>query len=400
VLFTRAFVTTLLAMFAYSICQGILQPELPHYVADRLHGNGLQVGVVVGAFTVTAITLRSAAGRLADRRGSRLVIRLGLVVATLSILLYNLADTLPQLVGCRLLTGVGEAAAYVGLAKLAYDLAPSDRKAEATSYFTVAVFGGFAIGPILGESLRRSHGFHAVWIVASAFAFASLVIGIWLEDAPVSPQPAASPAEEAVRRPWRKTFIQRDAAGPATILLLAMIGYSALTTFVPLYVTHLGLPSAGPVLAETAVIILLVRLFGAKLPDRVSPLRSATASLALQAVGWGMLAGWHSSAGLYLGDVFIALGVSLLYPSLFTVAVHRAPASEQGNAVATFTMAFDLANGVGALLLGAVVTISGHEPAAFAAASIFNVAGLALIATHTNWVQLRGVAETPALAGA
>ena len=44
---------------------------------------------------------------------------------------------------------------FVGAATLVADLAPPERRAEAASYFSVAVFGGLGIGPIIGEAVLR-----------------------------------------------------------------------------------------------------------------------------------------------------------------------------------------------------------------------------------------------------
>src|SRR5262249_47806062 len=151
------------------------------------------------------------------------------------------------------------------------------------------------------------------------------------------------------------------------------------STFVPLYAAHLRLASAGPVLAENALIILLVRLFGARLPDILGAFKSAGMSLILQLAGWALVAAWPTTTGLYAGVALVGLGVSLLYPALFTFAVRRAPLAERGNAVATITVAFDLANGFGGLLLGVAVTLTGGERAAFIVASALNAVSLALL---------------------
>ena len=55
--------------------------------------------------------------------------------------------------------GIGEAAVFVGAATLVADLSPRDRRAEGASYFSVAVFGGIGIGPIVGEALLGDDNF-------------------------------------------------------------------------------------------------------------------------------------------------------------------------------------------------------------------------------------------------
>ena len=60
--------------------------------------------------------------------------------------------------------GLGEAAFFVGAATMITDLAPIERRGEAISYWSVAVYSGLAFGP-LGEVVLDAADYDAVWIV-------------------------------------------------------------------------------------------------------------------------------------------------------------------------------------------------------------------------------------------
>ncbi len=64
----------------------------------------------------------------------------------------------------RLLGGIGEAAFFVGAASMITDLAPESRRGEAISYWSVAVYGGLAFGPLLGNLLLGDDHFDRVWL--------------------------------------------------------------------------------------------------------------------------------------------------------------------------------------------------------------------------------------------
>jgi predicted MFS family arabinose efflux permease len=61
-----------------------------------------------------------------------------------------------------------------------------------------------------------------------------------------------------------------------------------------------------------------------------------------------------------------------------TIAIRGAPSSERGSVVGTFTAFFDLAYGVGAIGLGAVVPLAGYR-GMFAVASGAAIGGLGLL---------------------
>jgi MFS family permease len=60
--------------------------------------------------------------------------------------------------------------------------------------------------------------------------------------------------------------------------------------------------------------------------------------------------------------------------------IDGAPESERSQAVATFTLAFDISAGLGAFLLGIIVSLSS-ERWAFGAAAILSFIGLLLVRT-------------------
>jgi MFS family permease len=362
-LLSPRFAVVMLASFAYFTAMGALLPSVPRFVEDELGGGGLQVGVGVGAFAVSAAALRPWVGRLGDTRGRRLLAVGGSAVVAVSIFGYGLATSLPMLVVARLLTGAGEAAGFVGFATAAQDLAPDHRRGEAASYFSVALYGGLAVGPPLGEALS-DHGFGMVWTVTGACAVLAALISIGI---PRGRTVDAPPAD--------RTFLQPDAVWPGLILLLGLIPFTAFASFVPLFAEDIGLDTVGPVFGLYAGLVLVVRIVGARLPDRIGWRRGSTLALSAVTVGIWLVAAWGSVASIWVGAVGLAVGMSLLYPSLFTAVMAAAPEDERTHAVGTFSVFFDLSQGFGATIVGAVVSLS-TERGGFAAAGALGVCGL------------------------
>ena len=379
-LITPAFVRITGSALAYFIAIGVLAPVLPRYVEDVLHGGGTAVGIAVGAFAVSAAALRPLVGRIGDQRGRRILVLGGGTVAGLSVLGYAAADNLGWLIAMRLLTGVGEAAMFVGAATAVQDLAPAMRRGEATSYFSVAVYGGLAIGPLVGEACRTTWGVHSAWFVSSGMCAVAVLVGLGM--------PTARP-EVTRDLSTKRRFLHPAALRPGVILALSTTAFAGFSAFVPLYVRQVGLDNSGVIFAEYAVSVLLVRIFGARLPDRLGSIRGASLAMILQATGLLTMCGWNSATGLYVSTFVYSMGVSLLYPSLFPLVVDGAPESERSQAIATFTLFFDVSQGLGAFLLGVVVSLSS-ERWAFGVAGLLSLAGLALLRTTAPRVAADG----------
>ena len=180
--FTLRFALVVTSGLCYFMALGMLLPVVPQFVKHELGGNDVAVGVAVGAFFVGAVLLRPFAGRIGDRVGRRVLIVVGGLIVGSAGLLYVFASALVPLVVVRLLAGIGEAAFFVGAASMVTDLAPEAWRGEAISYWSIAVYGGLAFGPLLGNVLLDDDHFDRVWLTSAALAFVAGAIGLFTRD--------------------------------------------------------------------------------------------------------------------------------------------------------------------------------------------------------------------------
>ena len=354
-LVTGRFLIVTLATFSYFLAMGMLLPTMPTYVEDVLGGNGFEVGLVVGAFAVSAAFIRPWAGRLGDRYGRRILLTGGSLLFGLVTLTYTLVDAVPALVALRLLAGIGEAAVFVGAATATQDLAPAHRRGEAASYFSVALYSGLALGPALGEHLADASGYDRVWEVAALAAFVAALLGL------------GTPVHHAVASEKPRRLLYRAALGPGFVLMLGLIPFTGFAAFLAVYGPDIGMERTAPVFFAYAGSVLLIRIFGAKVPDRLGWRRASTIALAAVAAGAFVIALWASVAAVWIATACLAVGMSLLYPALFSAALDDVPDHERSQAVGTFSLFFDLSQAVGAPLLGLVVALSSERAAFFTA---------------------------------
>jgi MFS family permease len=296
------------------------------------------------------------------------------VVVAASVAGYNATSGLWALIGLRLLTGAGEAFFFTGAASAINDLAPDERRGEAVSYFSLALYAGIAVGPILGEAVLGHDRYHLVWWLAAAAAVLAAALALRVPDTRVSEQDDGHGAGSADR--FR--LYHPAAVLPGFVVFASVWGFSAFGSFVPLYVRQLGMSGSALVFLVYSVVVIGIRSVGARLPDRLGSRVTSRVALVCSTAGLATMAAWRTPAGLFAGTIVFATAQALLFPGLMTLAISRAPHSEMGQVVGTFTAFFDLAYGVGAVSLGAVASAFGY-PGAFAVASAIAAGGLALL---------------------
>jgi MFS family permease len=372
-LFTPAFLALALASLAYFTAAGMLIPALPRYVEGPLGGGNVAVGVVFGAFSVSAVLLRPVAGIVGDRRGRRPLMFGGAALFAISVLAYGLAATPAALAGIRLVSGAGEALFFVGMATAFADLAPPERRGEAMSLASLALYLGIGIGPVIAEITVVRAGFTAAWVMAAAAAGAAMVLVTRVpETRPDQPAGGDAPSLTARR------LVHPAGLLPGLVLLASIVGMAGFLAFVPLHVLDIGMSGAGVILAVFAGVVVLIRSVGARLPDILGSGRAIRAALTLSAIGLVLVGTWHTPAGLVLGAVVLAVGIALLTPSVFALAVADVPPSERGQVMATTSAFIDIAFGAGPFAMG-IIAASMGRPAVFLAGAVIAGTGLVLV---------------------
>ncbi len=372
-LFTGAFGILWAATLAYFIADGLTLPTAPRFAAGPLGADSLGVGLAIGSFSVTALLLRPWTGRLSDRYGRRPMMLIGSAALTAALLLHLVSVTLPIFVVARLLMGAAEAFVFVAAFAAAADLSPDDRRGEALSYFSLALYLGIGIGPPIGETILHVAGFNAVWVVAAGVALLSGLLALGVPDT------RGSDVQDAT--PFR--LFHPRAVLPGLVLMAGAWGMAGWFAFVSLYALHLGLDGAAPYLSVYAAVVIGLRLLGAKAPDRIGARRLSGLAMVVGAVGLTVMGLWTDPTGLLIGTVIYGSGVAFMFPALGLLVVSAVPASERGAALGTFTVFLDLAFGLGPVTIGAVVATRGYGEAFLVGAAVA-LAGAALLLLATR----------------
>jgi MFS family permease len=369
-LLTKPFVLAVLATLGAFLTIGMLLPVLPVYAKGPLGSGSIGVGLAVGAASPTALLFQPLAGRLGDRRGRRILVISGPLVMAASVAAYTLTDDLSTLVLLRLVSGVGEALVFVGAATVINDLAPEARRGEAVSLYSLGVWGGLAIGPLLGEAVLGDDRYDAVWLTAAACALLAGVAGFTL---PETRPTAAVEARSSAR------LLHPAAVGPGLVLVASVFGFAGFNAFVALYARELGLDGAGTVFFLYSALVITIRVLGRRLPDQLGAKRASAMALALLAAGLLTIGLWNEPTGLYVGTAVFAMGTALVFPSLMTLAVSGTAEAERSSVVGTFTACADVGFALGALSLGGVASFAGYN-GVFIVSAFSSVLGALLLA--------------------
>jgi MFS family permease len=352
-LMTPSFAALSAAVLAFFVAGGIFLPAIPRFTIGPIGGDGVAVGIVVGAFSISSVLARPFAGRLADRRGRRIGLLAGAAITVLATFGHLVANDVPVLLVMRLLLGAGEALFFVAAIAAATDLAPESRRGEAISLISLSLYLGVAIGPVLAESVLAASGFGAVWLVAGVISLAALALS-WIA-------PETLPAATREEHPPSSRLIDRRGVTAGLLALCGVWGMGPFFAFLPLMTDDLG-TGASTYFGAFAIVVVVLRVLGAKLPDRIGAARLSGTALVVSAVGLAISGFVPTELGLLVGSAIFAVGIAFTFPAIMAMAVIGVPPGERGVVVGTASLFVDVSFGISPALLGLLAQSTGYPP--------------------------------------
>jgi MFS family permease len=374
-LFTRDFLLVCLSTFLFSGSMFLLFAVLPLFVVQELRGAESQVGMIMGAFAVSAVLSRPLSGRLVDTWSRKSCLTFGSLLYIIFPALYTQATSVPVMMALRFFHGIGIAIYTTAGSVFVADLAPPARRGEAMGYYGMAMNLSMAIGPALGIALAGRLGFDGLFWTSAGLALGCLLLVQLVHDPhqsrPHADQPAAA----------RPALFSRVALFPGFIAMCMTMTFGAIVSFLPLFVQHHNLGNAGLFFTVYSIVVVALRPLSGRLSDRFGRSAVIIPGMIFLAVSMVILAYTTSTAGLLWTAVLQGIGFGAVHPAIMAWIVDRSTVHDRGPALATLMMMFDVGVGLSAIGLGQVLQQTDFTTMYLYAGGIALVGTIAMIAS-------------------
>ena len=385
-LWTRTFALLCCAQFFGSAQHALLQPTFPLYITS-LGGTPFKVGLVLACFAVTSVVFRPLIGGWADSWSETGVLVCGLLLlsAAVSLCFIPLAEAT---MFANALRGLGWAAmSAAGYSLLALS-APAARRGEASGYYSGVQASGTILLPALALWLIDAPfgGFRVVFAAAMALAVLGAGTGIIL--ARHAPKPAHDRHALASAPWWREILnvLDREIILASALSFASHVTFPAVASFLVLYAKELGIGNIGWFYVASGTTSLLARPMLGRISDRIGRGRALIACFVFQGVALLALAFAANLLSLMISGTLYMLGLAMASATTLAIAMEQAKPERRGRAMATFSVALPLSNGVGALFCGTLVQSVGYFWMYLVLAC---VAGIGLMVSVANRAHLK-----------
>ena len=343
----KDFIFLILSNFLMYITYYAILSSLPIYLVSELHASKMQVGVVVGAYTVASVLVRPFSGFALDRFGRRTVFLLALVIYALLFAGYLLALSITAIILLRFAQGLTWAFTTVSGSTIAVDIIPESRRGEGIGYFALSTTLGMSVGPVIGLFICHQWGTVAMFVAGFFISVASLACAnaITLRKRFV--------IGKRIPLKWDSMF-NKNAIRPSLNVFITMIAYGGLLSFIALYGREIGVLNASWYFLVFSAGIASARLTAGKVFDRQGPRMIITLCLVLLIVGFPLLAMAKNAVLFYVSAIIIGFGNGVIFPTFQSMVNNLAETRHRGAANSTLYTAVDLGMGLGMIMAGLI----------------------------------------------
>ncbi len=348
-LYTPAFFTLLAGHFLQALGYASM-PLLPLYL-EHLGASRTDMGTVMATSAISGLASRPFVGWALDSLGRRPTALLGTVLLASSLFLIPLVGEVgPFLYSIRLLFGLGLGTLFTGYFTMAADMVPAARRSEGIAIFGIAGLLPLAVNPIVGSLELPPDVLKWVFPLVGLLVLTSL-LALWrLPERPSGGRGQAVLGPGAIVSAMVHPRLMSIWLANATL----GIAMSVFLAFATVAADARGVGNPALLWFTFAGGAILVRLAGARIPDRMGPGNLVAPSLAAYGLSFVMLASAASPGAFLAAGVLAGFGHGYCFPVLASQLVDRVPEHLRGSSMAMFTAVFDLSLLVFNPLFGAV----------------------------------------------
>ncbi|QEE60222.1 MFS transporter [Salinibacterium sp. dk2585] len=358
-IWSRDFTLAVVINFALAGVFYLLMTTMALYAVDRFRAHDALAGLTAGAYVLGAVVSRLLTSKYLDLVGRRRTVLVGLVAFVVLSVLYLVVTDLTVLIALRFLHGVAFGGASTAVAASALMLVPREKRAEGSGYFSISATLAAGIGPLIGTLVIHAGGYEGIFWVSTGLAILGLTGALFIR------LPEREPSEEEIRTRWRirlSDLIDARAMPISIMIFLGCFAWSGVLAFYLNYADATGTAAeVGAFFTIYAITVFVVRLFAGRLQDRFGDNAVFYPSFVIFAVGLVVIAIPPSLPVAITGAVLTAIGFGSLMPGGQAVAVTVVPPERVAVATSTYFVMADAAIGVGPILLGLLLPLTGYD---------------------------------------
>jgi len=337
------------------ISYGLHGPILPIFAKNVIGATYSELGLIGLANFVPYMFIPLFVGILLDRINNAYLLAIGAAINSASIYLLSIAQSVPELLGFRIMTGVAHAFFWPPCESIISNESTEKNRVKNISWFTMFFVMGFMIGPLLGTAfLENLNITYRILFQIAAFILAAAIITALL---------ASRKRVKVHHERFSFSAIKDMKKFPEviTLLIFCTSSFGIILTIFPAYLNDKGMNATDVLYLFFAFGIS--RVISLALAGKFAKKTSQTLIAATLAVSTGLAIAVVADSIITFGIalVLMGFGFSIFFPLTLEIILSKTKKGISGKIIGAYETIFGLGWAVGPTIGGPITQSFGDE---------------------------------------
>lgn len=337
------------------ISYGLHGPILPIFAKNVIGATYSELGLIGLANFVPYMFIPLFVGILLDRINNTYLLAIGAAINSASIYLLSIAQSVPELLGFRIMTGVAHAFFWPPCESIISNESTDKNRVKNISWFTMFFVMGFMIGPLLGTAFLENLDItYRILFQIAAFILAAAIITALL---------ASRKKIKVHHERFSFSAIKDMKKFPEviTLLIFCTSSFGIILTIFPAYLNDKGMNATDVLYLFFAFGIS--RVISLALAGKFAKRTSQTLIAATLAVSIGLAISVVADSIIIFGIalVLMGFGFSIFFPLTLEIILSKTKKGISGKIIGAYETIFGLGWAVGPTIGGPITQSFGDE---------------------------------------
>jgi len=337
------------------ISYGLHGPILPIFAKNVIGATYSELGLIGLANFVPYMFIPLFVGILLDRINNAYLLAIGAAINSASIYLLSIAQSVPELLGFRIMTGVAHAFFWPPCESIISNESTEKNRVKNISWFTMFFVMGFMIGPLLGTAFLENMDItYRILFQIAAFILAAAIITALL---------ASRKRVKVHHERFSFSAIKDMKKFPEviTLLIFCTSSFGIILTIFPAYLNDKGMNATDVLYLFFAFGIS--RVISLALAGKFAKKTSQTLIAATLAVSTGLAISVVADSIITFGIalVLMGFGFSIFFPLTLEIILSKTKKGISGKIIGAYETIFGLGWAVGPTIGGPITQSFGDE---------------------------------------
>ena len=337
------------------ISYGLHGPILPIFAKNVIGATYSELGLIGLANFVPYMFIPLFVGILLDRINNAYILAVGAAINSASIYLLSIAQSVPEIMGFRIMTGIAHAFFWPPCEAIISNESTEKNRVKNISWFTMFFVMGFMIGPLIGTAfLENIEVTYRILFQIAAFILAAAIITALLASRKKIKKQHERFSFSAIKD--MKKFPE-----VITLLIFCTSAFGIILTIFPAFLNDKGMSATDILYLYFAFGIS--RVVSLALAGKFAKKTSQTLIAATLAVSIGLAISVVADSIIMFGIalVLMGFGFSIFFPLTLEIILSKTKKGISGKIIGAYETIFGLGWAVGPTIGGPITQSFGNE---------------------------------------